>query len=87
MSAPFEELVAIVTGGASGLGAAIAKRLKDEGATVAVFDLNPDAAPHADLAVRADVTDDASVIEAVERVRASNHQHPDHDTAEWPPRN
>ncbi len=25
--------------------------------------------------------------EAVTRIRNSNHQHPDHDTAEWPPRN
>ena len=51
MSNDFTGLVAIVTGGASGLGAAIAQRLRAGGATVAVFDLRPDAAPHADLAV------------------------------------
>jgi NAD(P)-dependent dehydrogenase (short-subunit alcohol dehydrogenase family) len=63
-------LVAVVTGGASGIGAAIAKRLRDRGALVAVFDLRPDAAEHADLAVAVDVADDASVRSGVERVAA-----------------
>ncbi|TYL52332.1 SDR family NAD(P)-dependent oxidoreductase [Agromyces mariniharenae] len=70
MSNDFTGLVAIVTGGASGLGAAIAQRLRSSGATVAVFDLRPDAAPHADLAVAVDVGDDASVRAGVERVVA-----------------
>ena len=61
---------AFVTGGASGIGAAIAQRLRSGGATVAVFDLRPDAAPHADLAVAVDVADDASVRAGVERVVA-----------------
>jgi len=64
---PFETLVAIVTGGASGIGAAIASRLVEGGATVAVFDLNPDAS-NGDLAVRVDVGDDASVRAGVARV-------------------
>jgi len=68
MSAPMEGLVAIVTGGASGLGAAIAGRLREDGATVAIFDVNPDAATDTDLAVAVDVTDDASVVAGVERV-------------------
>jgi NAD(P)-dependent dehydrogenase (short-subunit alcohol dehydrogenase family) len=68
MSSPLEGLVAIVTGGASGLGAAIAARLQEDGARVAVFDVNPDAAAAADLAVAVDVTDDASVVAGVERV-------------------
>lgn len=68
MSSPLEGLVAIVTGGASGLGAAIAARLQEDGARVAVFDVNPDAAVTADLAVAVDVTDDASVVAGVERV-------------------
>ncbi|MEZ3159553.1 SDR family oxidoreductase [Microbacterium sp. BWT-B31] len=68
MSGSMDGLVAIVTGGASGLGAAIAGRLRDEGALIAVFDVNPDAAPHADLAVRVDVTDDASVTAGVDAV-------------------
>lgn len=70
MSETMDGLVAIVTGGASGIGAAIARRLHAEGATVAVFDVNPDAAEEADLAVRVDVTDDASVRAGVERVAA-----------------
>ncbi|MDL9977802.1 SDR family NAD(P)-dependent oxidoreductase [Microbacterium sp. ASV49] len=68
MTASMTDLVAIVTGGASGLGAAIARRLREEGARVAVFDVNPDIAPDADLAVRVDVTDDTSVRAGVERV-------------------
>ena len=68
MSAPLEGLVAIVTGGASGLGAAIAHRLREDGAAVAIFDVNPDAATDVDLAVAVDVTDDASVVAGVEQV-------------------
>jgi NAD(P)-dependent dehydrogenase (short-subunit alcohol dehydrogenase family) len=66
----FRGLVAIVTGGASGIGAAIAGRLQQGGARVAVFDLQPDAAPHADLAIAVDVADDTSVRAAVGRVAA-----------------
>ena len=70
MTQPLQGLTAIVTGGASGIGAAIARRLREDGARVAVFDLAPDAATDADLAVRVDVADDASVIAGVERVVA-----------------
>ena len=63
-------LVAVVTGGASGIGAAIAKRLRAAGARVAVFDLRADAAEHADLAVAVDVADDASVRAGIDRVAA-----------------
>jgi len=62
--------VAVVTGGASGLGAAIASRLRRDGARVVAFDVNPDAASDVDLAVAVDVTDDTSVIAGVERVVA-----------------
>lgn len=58
-------LVAIVTGGASGIGAAIADRLHAEGAKVAVFDLNPAGANPAHVAFAADVADRASVASAV----------------------
>jgi len=65
MTAPLDGLVAVVTGGASGLGAAIARRLRADGARVAIFDLQDGAA---DLAVRVDVTDDASVRDGIQRV-------------------
>ncbi|MDQ0574910.1 SDR family NAD(P)-dependent oxidoreductase [Agromyces albus] len=71
MGTEFSGLVAVVTGGASGIGAAIARRLRDGGARVAVFDLRPDDAEHADLAVAVDVADDASVRAGIEQVAAS----------------
>jgi 2-dehydro-3-deoxy-L-rhamnonate dehydrogenase (NAD+) len=41
MSEQFKDQVAIITGGASGIGLAIAKKLSGEGASVAMIDLNP----------------------------------------------
>lgn len=61
----FAGLKAIVTGGASGIGAATAKLLQEHGADVAVLDLNPDQAAGV-KAIRCDVSDDASVRQAVE---------------------
>ncbi|MGY2747431.1 SDR family NAD(P)-dependent oxidoreductase [Arthrobacter sp. UYCu723] len=68
MATEMDGLVAIVTGGASGIGAAAAARLAAAGASVAVLDLNPQDAPEGHLAVRCDVADDASVVAAVEAV-------------------
>ncbi|QAY74388.1 SDR family oxidoreductase [Agromyces protaetiae] len=70
MTTEFEGLVAVVTGGASGLGAAITARLRRGGARVAVFDVRPDDAD-ADLAVAVDITDDASVRAGVDAVVAA----------------
>lgn len=68
MSGAFDGLVAAVTGGGSGIGAAAAGRLAAEGARVAVLDLDVSAVPEGMLGVRTDVTDDASVRAAVDRV-------------------
>jgi NAD(P)-dependent dehydrogenase (short-subunit alcohol dehydrogenase family) len=64
----YQGLVAVVTGGASGIGAAIASMLRQRGARVAVLDRNIAASETADLALVADVGDDASVRAAVRAV-------------------
>ena len=64
----FDGLVAVVTGGASGIGAAVARVLQDRGARVAALDLDPSGVPDGVLAVPTDVSDDASVREAVDTV-------------------
>ncbi|WP_026547901.1 SDR family NAD(P)-dependent oxidoreductase [Paenarthrobacter nicotinovorans] len=64
MSNEFEGLAAIVSGGASGIGAAIADRLAAGGAKVAVLDLNPSGTPH--FGVESSVANDASVRAAVD---------------------
>jgi NAD(P)-dependent dehydrogenase (short-subunit alcohol dehydrogenase family) len=69
-----EGAVAAVTGGGSGIGAAICRRLAEEGATVAALDLSVDRAQDvvADLpgaaAIHADVSSAASVEEALTQV-------------------
>lgn len=55
---------AIVTGGASGIGAAIVTALQDRGATVAVLDLQPSSAEGV-VSVTCDVSSDESVRAAV----------------------
>ena len=64
----FDGLVAVVTGGASGIGLATAQLLADRGARVACLDLAPDGVPDPLLGVRCDVADDASVRAAVDVV-------------------
>ncbi|MFC4242126.1 SDR family NAD(P)-dependent oxidoreductase [Gryllotalpicola reticulitermitis] len=64
-SSGFSGLKAIVTGGGSGIGAAIARTLLERGASVAVLDLSPDGAPDGAVAIACDVSDDASVRQAV----------------------
>ena len=61
-------LVAAVTGGASGIGAAIAAELATRGARVAALDLDPAPVPAGILGVAVDVADDDGVRGAVERV-------------------
>lgn len=70
---------AVVTGGAQGLGYAIARRLAEAGASIAIADLNTDAARSAasvlagefgvaTVGVEMDVTDETSVIEGIDAI-------------------
>ncbi|MCI4666456.1 MAG: SDR family NAD(P)-dependent oxidoreductase [Neomegalonema sp.] len=67
--------IALVTGGASGLGAATARRLAHEGAKVAILDLDPEraetvAAEIGGVATPANVTDEADVSAAFDKAAA-----------------
>jgi 3-oxoacyl-[acyl-carrier protein] reductase len=73
-----ERKVAIVTGGARGIGAAVAERLSQDGLSVAIVDLDEDAATQrveaiqraggAAIAVKANVSDEEAVNSAVATV-------------------
>jgi 2-keto-3-deoxy-L-fuconate dehydrogenase len=64
-------LVAVVTGAASGIGAAIATELLGRGAKVVVLDRDVTGAPEGTLALQADITDDAGVRAAIEQAVAA----------------
>lgn len=61
----FDGIRALVTGGASGIGAATAQELMARGAAVAVLDLKPSGAPEGSVALACDVSDAQSVDTAV----------------------
>jgi len=68
---------AIVTGGASGLGAATARMLAQAGAKVAIFDINHKAAAEVaidinGIAVNCDVTDSAATEQAFAKAAADH---------------
>jgi 2-hydroxycyclohexanecarboxyl-CoA dehydrogenase len=58
---------AVVTGGGSGIGQAVAQRLRADGMHVATIDLNPS---DAEFAYTADVTDRGQIDEALTAIRA-----------------
>ena len=60
--------VAVITGGASGIGAAIASAYAAKGATVVILDLTVPSEPGDVAAFVCDVTDQASVVAAVDQV-------------------
>lgn len=64
-AAEFDGLVAVVTGGASGIGLATAQTLAERGATVAVLDRSIDGLPEPLVGFTGDVSDRASVEAAV----------------------
>ncbi|MGH3479480.1 MAG: SDR family NAD(P)-dependent oxidoreductase [Pseudonocardiaceae bacterium] len=66
---PGQQRVAVVTGGASGIGRATAVRLLDDGLRLAVVDLSPDPDLSV-LTIKADVSDAADVQRAVHEVLA-----------------
>ncbi|WP_431273107.1 2-hydroxycyclohexanecarboxyl-CoA dehydrogenase [Variovorax ureilyticus] len=76
----FEGKTVVVTGGGGGIGGATCRRFAREGAKVAIYDLNPDAAEKVAaqireeggqaMAVRCDITDRASVDAAVDATLA-----------------
>jgi 2-hydroxycyclohexanecarboxyl-CoA dehydrogenase len=81
MSQRFNNQTVIVTGGGGGIGGATCRRFGGEGASVAVFDLNLDAAEKVAASIRAeggraqafrcDITDRASVDAAVAEAEKS----------------
>jgi len=69
--------VAMISGGADGLGLAVARRLSSRGVRLVLLDLNPDALAKAKqelgprtLALRVDVTDPATVRKTVDQAAA-----------------
>ncbi|MGF7160957.1 NAD(P)-dependent dehydrogenase (short-subunit alcohol dehydrogenase family) [Rhodoligotrophos appendicifer] len=70
---------AIVTGGASGLGEATARRLAEDGARVALFDLNSErgeqvARDIGGIFCKVDVTDEESIDQGLARAREAHGQ-------------
>jgi len=65
MTLDLEGLRFLVTGGASGIGHAVATAALERGAMVTIVDLDPTNAPIGAICHQADIADDASVTDAV----------------------
>lgn len=63
----FKNKIALITGGASGMGKACAIYLKQQGMKVVVWDKQPDNASLADLFITCDVTSEESVEDALKQ--------------------
>ncbi|MBG6055332.1 NAD(P)-dependent dehydrogenase (short-subunit alcohol dehydrogenase family) [Salinibacterium sp. CAN_S4] len=61
----FDGLRAVITGGASGIGAAVARQLSRRGARVVALDLHVDQMPTDITGIRADIGEDRSVTDAM----------------------
>src|SRR5213596_2459242 len=75
MTGQFKDQVAVVTGAASGIGLAVAKKLQGEGATIAMLDLNEPALEEAArgvgeraFAFNVDITSEARVGDVIEQI-------------------
>ncbi len=75
MSEQFKDQVAVITGGASGLGLTIAKKLASEGAIVGLIDLNEDALQSAAgevgknaVAFQCNITEETQVKDVINRI-------------------
>lgn len=67
-----EAKTAVVTGGGSGIGAAVVARLRADGHRVAVVDLNPsDSEFGSEFGYVADVTDRTQIDTALTEIRAA----------------
>ena len=64
----YDGLVTLVTGGASGIGAATVRLMSSRGAQVAVLDRDPGDPAYAGLSIPCDVTDSGGVTSAVDAV-------------------
>ena len=80
-----DKTVAIVTGGASGLGAAVAQELASQGAKVTIFDMNADLGTAMAEQIgggfqSVDVSDPASVGKGLDAVKTQHDQLRGHRT-------